>query len=213
MLSRASMLILLCALPVCAADGSLREIFYVPFEGSPDATIARGAAKPFQFRVDKYDKGVVGKAAHSVRRYNGIRWDGRGNIDLDRGTLAVFYKSMREPNAAAWNSLFGVSTDVEGYWAGILQFINKQNINKKTTFSLHFFDVGRYSPVLEFKPMFGRWKKDEWHHLACVWDRDEGITIYEDGKRIASNWGRFRWDWNAPPRILVFGNWIYSSWP
>jgi len=208
-----AILALLAAGTLAAQDDQLKEIFYVPFEGSPDAVVARGMAAPFQFRVDAYEDGVVGKAARSERRYNGIRYDGRGNIDLDRGTFAFFYKPLYEPDAGEWNSLAGVSTEIEGYWAGVLEFNNKQNINRQTSFVLHFFDIGRYSPVLEFKPIFQRWKKDEWHHLALVWDRTQGITIYEDGARAASNSGRFRWDWNAEPRILVFGSWIYSTAP
>ncbi|MBI2193029.1 MAG: hypothetical protein HYU36_13705 [Planctomycetes bacterium] len=210
-LSRAVSCLFLLSAGTLAADP--QPIFYVPFEGSPDAVVARGNPKPFQAKIEKYEDGPVGKAALSVRRYNGIRWDGRGNIDLDRGTLAFFYKPLYEPGAAEWDPLAGVSSDLEGYWAGVIQFINKVNVNKQTSFALHFFDIGRYSPVLELKPTYERWKKDEWHHLAAVWDRHEGVTVYEDGQRVVSNWGRGRWDWSACPRILVFGDWAYSTAP
>jgi len=200
------------ATPAAKAD-PLHEIFYAPFDGSPDAVIARGLGKPYQFRIDSYEDGVVGRAAHSVKRYNGIRYDGRGNIDLDRGTFALFYKPLFEPDVAAWQSLCGVSTDVEGYWAGVIQFMNKKTMGSGNTFALHFFDIGRTTPVLEFQPIYQRWHKGQWHHLAVVWDRHEGITIYEDGKRAASNWGKYRWAWNQVPRMLVFGNWQYSTAP
>lgn len=214
MIARLTILTVLCAAAsLVRADVELQPIFYAPFEDSPDAVIARGLGASYQARVDEYGPGVVGKAAYSVRRYNGIRFDGRGNIDMDRGTFAFFYKPLYEPNVSAWGSLASVSTDTEGYWAGILQFINKQDVNKQTMFGLHLFDIGRYSPVLKFKPLFQRWKQDEWHHLAVVWDRQEGVTIYEDGQRVDSNWGRFRWDWNSSPRMLVFGEWIYSTRP
>lgn len=190
-----------------------QPIFYVPFEGSPDAVVARGNPKAYQASIEGYEDGPVGKAARSVRHYNGIRWDGRGNIDLDRGTLAFFYKPLYEPGAEEWAPIAGVSSDLEGYWAGVVQFISKVNVNKQTSFVLHFFDIGRYSPVLEFKPTYQRWKKDEWHHLAAVWDRHEGVAIYEDGQRVASNWGRGRWDWSACPRMVVFGDWAYSTAP
>jgi len=204
----------LCARTALGAEvDPLREIFYAPFDGSPDAVIARGLGKPYQFRINAYEDGVVGKAAHSVKRYNGIRYDGRGNIDLDRGTFALFYKPLFQPDVSAWQSLCGVSTDVEGYWAGVIQFMNKKTMGKRNTFALHFFDIGRTTPVLEFEPIYQRWQKDQWHHLAVVWDRHEGITIYEDGKRAASNWGKYRWAWNQAPRMLVFGNWQYSTAP
>lgn len=50
--------------------------------------------------------------------------------------------------------------------------------------------------------IFGRWKAGQWHHLAAVWDRDEGVRVYEDGKEIFSNWGEHRWQWNHLPRRL-----------
>jgi len=204
----AASVIALLTTGVRAADDDLKEIFYAPFEGSPDAVIARGMAEPFQARVDAYVDGVVGKAAASRRRYNGIRYDGRGNIDLDRGTWAFFYKPLYEPGVSAWFPFVSVSTEIEGYWWGIVQFIVREQ-----NFQLHYFDAGRYSPPMFFKPLHKRWKKDEWRHLAIVWDRNEGITLYEDGQRISSNWGRYRWDWTHDPRDLVFGSWIYSTRP
>lgn len=189
-----------------AGAEEIREIFYAPFDGSPDAVVARGMANPYQFRVDRYMDGVVGKAAVSERRYNGIRYDGRGNIDLDRGTWAFFYLPLFEPTTNAWEPLVSVSSVVEGYWWGVLQFIIREE-----KFQLQFFDVGRYSPRLNLPPLYQRWKKGEWRHLAVVWDRNEGITVYEDGKRVASNWGKFRWEWNQDPWMLVFGQWQYST--
>lgn len=208
---RGVLVVIACAGLSAAAVADPQPIFYAPFEDSPDAVIARGNGVCYQYRIDSYEDGVVGRAARSERRYTGIRFDGRGNVDLDRGTLAFFYKPLEEPNAEEWNPIAGISSDLEGYWYGVVQFINKQNVNKQTTFALHFFDIGRYSPLLELEPTFGRWKKDEWHHLAAVWDRHEGITVYEDGRRVTSNWGRYRWDWSASPRMLVIGNWAYST--
>jgi hypothetical protein len=196
-----------------AAGEEIKEILYLPFDGDTKAVIARGAAEPYQARVDAWEEGVVGKAARSEKRYNGIRYDGRGDIDLNRGTLALFYKPLRDPGVGAWDPFFGVSSDLEGYWAGVLQFINKQDLNKQTMTAVHFFDIGRYSPMIAITPIYGRWKKDQWHHIAIVWDRFEGIKVYEDGRLATGNWGKFRWDWSASPRTLVFGEFFYSTTP
>ena len=178
---------LLAATLLCAgAQGDeLREILYLPFDGDAKAVTARGAAEPYQSRVDAWEEGVVGKAARSEKRYNGIRFDGRGNIDLNRGTLALFYKPLRDPGVGAWDPLFGVGSDLEGYWAGVLQFINKQDMNKRTMTAVHLFDIGRYSPMVSIEPIANRWKKDQWHHIAIVWDRFEGVKVYEDGRLAA----------------------------
>jgi hypothetical protein len=202
----------LIILAVCGFAGQAqenpREIFYAPFEGSANAVYARGQAEPYQARVDRYEPGIVGQAAVSEKRYNGIRYDGRGNIDLDRGTLAFFYKPLFEPGVSAWLGLSGVSTDIEGYWSDILKFLVQQE-----NFQFRFYDVGRYSPQLTMPPVYKRWKQGEWHHLAAVWDRHEGISVYEDGKKVASNWGQFSWEWSPSPRTLVFGEYIYSTNP
>jgi hypothetical protein len=70
----------------CAEE--LKEILCVPFEDSPNATIARGSARGGG-AVPK-DAGVVGKAGMA-------NFDARGNVDLDRGTMAVFFKMPKAP--------------------------------------------------------------------------------------------------------------------
>ena len=93
---------------------------------------------------------------------------------------------------------------------GIINFINKkdQGRDAASEFGLHFYDINRYTPKLNFKPIVGRWHKGEWHHLAMVWDRNQGITIYEDGKRADSNWGEVSLGLELPiPRMLVLGHW------
>ncbi len=214
MIQRITILLLLlsCVAPCAAGAPPLSEIFHVPFDGNPNATISRGAAVPYQAAISGYQEGLVGQAALSEITYTGIRYDGRGNINLcDRGTFAFFWKPSDEPGDWDWVSIAGVSTDLEGYWANVVSFIGTQDLNKQSLFSLRFWDIGRYSPVLEFEPVYKRWHKGEWHHLAVVWDRNEGITIYEDGVRADSNWGKFRWNWSASPRMLVFGQWQYSG--
>ena len=133
--------------------------------------------------------GVVGKAG-SLR---GL--DARGLIDFDRGTLAFFMKSDCEPRVSEWNWLGG-TTGMRGggYWGMQLAF----NVRRQD-FLFTFHDIGRYGPPLHLEKNIGRWKAGQWHHLAAVWDRFEGINVYEDGKRVASNWGQHRWEWNLLP--------------
>jgi hypothetical protein len=203
----ALMAITLMTAPAAAAEQP-REILYVPFETNTEAVVARGLPKAISARVDAYEKGVVGQAARSSKKYNGIRYDARGNIDMDRGSMAFFFKfNGGDVGLNAWTGIAGMGAmDVEGYWGSVMEFHQIAE-----TFHLQFFDVGRYTQRLEYEPVVGRWKKGQWIHLAAVWDRDQGMTIYEDGKRIASNWGRYRWDWNYSPRVLFLGRQAKSS--
>src|SRR5690606_7014207 len=97
--------VIACAGLSAAADPLPQPILYALFKHAPDAVIARGNGVCYQYRIDSYEDGVVGRAARSERRYTGIRFDGRGNVDLDRGTLAFFYKPLEEPNAEEWNPI------------------------------------------------------------------------------------------------------------
>jgi len=137
------------------------------------------------------ETGVVGKAG-TMRAV-----DARGVVDLDRGTMAFFTRPDKL-EITEWAQFGGVrGRRVEGYWGMILGFDRRLE-----DFLFSFYDVGRYGPPLKFQPCLGRWKEGEWHHLAAVWDRNEGFTIYEAGKKIASNWGSFVREWNFVPDDL-----------
>src|SRR3954469_7708208 len=112
----ATALSLALAAGALAAGEGPAPIFYVPFDDTSDAKIARGEAKPMT-ACNKYEPGVVGQAGVTSGRTI-ARWEGRGNIDLDRGTLAMFYK----PNTEVHNGVFGgialgVDTNIQGYWS------------------------------------------------------------------------------------------------
>jgi hypothetical protein len=151
----------------------LKELFYEPFDNGKEA-------------------GVVGKAGAR------LSVEGRDKIDLDRGTFAFFVKSPAAPEISEWNRLAGVNAQrANGYWGMVMSFEMRLD-----DFLFSLYDTGNYSPALKFQPNLGRWKAGEWHHLAAVWDRNEGVTIYEDGKRVASDWGRRRWEWSFVPATL-----------
>jgi len=136
--------------------------------------------------------GPVGKAGSR------LEVDPLGIVNMERGTLAFHVQSAKEPREREWGGLGGVTTDRDaGYWSMLLMFQTR-----KQEFLFNLFDVGNYSPPMVLPSIFGRWKAGQWHHLAAVWDRDEGVRVYEDGKEIFSNWGEHRWQWNHLPRRL-----------
>ncbi|MHC4873042.1 MAG: LamG-like jellyroll fold domain-containing protein, partial [Planctomycetota bacterium] len=140
-------------------------------------------------------KGVVGKAGRN------LRIDARSIFDMDRGTIAFFYQSKKEPKEREWSGIGGVTTHRHaGYWGMAAMF---QTRRQETIFNL--FDIGFYAPPLKLPTVFGRWKAGTWHHMCAVWDRAEGINIYEDGKKVASNWGEYNWQWGALPFKLSLG--------
>ncbi len=137
-----------------------------------------------------YD-GVVGRADRRVLH------DATGHVNMERGTFAFFVQFDEGPDQPNWYAqLGGVGTQLgEGHYFSIMGFEMLRD-----DFHFSFLDAGRYAQPLRLPPVFGRWQTGEWRHLAAVWDRDEGITVYENGEPVASNWGDYRWAWNLLPR-------------
>ena len=201
----AALVLALRGLSAGAEPADPRLLFYAPFEESTDAVVAGGNPKALR-SIAKLEEGRVGKGARSSGSYQRLSYDGRGNVDLNAGTLSFFYKPNYKIVERAWEPIMCVQTEIEGYWSGVLQF----NLIKDTL-NLQFFDVGRVSWPLALPPIVNRWKEGEWVHLAMVWDRNQGIRVYENGEEKASSWGKQRWHWNQVPSVLNLNGGYYSA--
>jgi hypothetical protein len=147
------------------------------------------------FEKGKVEAGVVGKAGASFRR------EARDIVDMDRGTLAFFIKSDKGVQINNWNRMAGLDGPNSGsYWRMVMDWNGKME-----DYMFNLYDIGRYSPPLRMPSPVGRWKPGQWVHMAVVWDRQQGVTVYEDGKRVASNWGEYRWNWSLTPLELFVG--------
>ncbi len=157
---------------------------------------ARGADAPEPSFYEAFDSGKVAGAVGSAG--TGFKREARDIVDMDRGTLAFFIKSDKAIAPSNWNRMAGLNAPRSGsYWNMLMDFNGKFN-----DFMFNVYDVGRYSPPLKMASPIGRWKPGQWVHLAVVWDRRQGVTVYEDGKRAASNWGVYRWNWSLTPSEL-----------
>jgi hypothetical protein len=95
----------LCGFAAGAESPEPRLLFHAPFEESTDAVVAGGNPKPLRAQV-KLEEGRVGKAAHaSGGGYQKLSYDGRGNIDLNAGTLSFFYKPTYKIVERAWEPI------------------------------------------------------------------------------------------------------------
>src|ERR1051326_4450093 len=154
--------LLVVALATIARAEEPKEIFYVPFDDSPNATIARGSATGGG-AVPK-EEGVVGKAGLA-------NFEARGNVDFDRGTMAFFFKMPKAPAEMDWDGY--VMIGGQGYWGIVMSPL----LVIPEHFCMQFFNVGNYTQRLDWPYLPKTWKANEWHHIAMVWDRNEGITI------------------------------------
>jgi hypothetical protein len=141
-------------------------------------------------------EGPVGKAGAR------LNVPASGKIDLDRGTLAFFTKFDKTPPIEEWSILGGVlPSGNTGYWGMLMGFDVR-----KTNFLFNFYDAGLYAPPLKLGPFWDAWKPGEWHHLAVAWDKNQGVNVYQDGKKVASNWGEHHWQWNLFPETIFVSN-------
>lgn len=143
-----------------------------------------------------YESFDDGKADGPVGKAGSLRnLEARGLVNMDRGTLSLFVYSDKAPNIREWDRMVGMNGPRGGgYWGMIGGFTRRLE-----DFNFDLFDVGRYSPPMMLEPSLTRWKAGEWHHLAAVWDRNEGFSVYEDGKKVNTNWGEYTWNWNLLP--------------
>jgi hypothetical protein len=201
-----TVLLALCGFANGQEPADPRLLFYAPFEDSTDAVVAGGNPKPLRSHT-KLEEGKVGKAARAPGGgYQKLSYDGRGNIDLNAGTLAFFYKPNYKLVERAYEPIMCVQTEIEGYWAAVLQF----NL-VKDALQFQFYDVGRVAWPLALPPIVNRWKEGEWVHLAVVWDHNQGIRVYENGEEKASSWGKQHWLWNQVPSVLNLNGGYYSA--
>lgn len=149
---------------------------------------------------ESFDNGTINGVAGKAGPYLSV--PAPGKIDLSRGTLAFFTKFDKTPSIEEWSILGGVlPAGNTGYWGMLMGFDVR-----KANFFFNFYDAGLYCPPMKLGPFWEAWKPGEWHHLAAVWDRNQGITVYQDGKQVSSNWGEYQWQWNDYPETLFVSN-------
>jgi len=163
--------------------------------------------------------GVVGQAGQDFVA------DAAGRIDLDRGTLAFFAKRPAAELGRWWSKPTYPAGDRHGFRriGGVAQGLGEGYYFQGMGFEawsdelmFMFLDAGRLSPPIRLGALSSIWPPDSWKHLAVVWDRNEGITIYFDGKQVWRNWGEYQWQWNLHPRALFLNGigdelYVYSE--
>jgi len=143
--------------------------FYLPFEGSLDATKAKGASRPIEASLYRFIDGVRGKAV-VVRDRGWLRYHARQNIDKARGSLLLWVRPSWGAQAPGLHTLFREDGEIHTgdnvftlmTYPGWVQFL----LDDKA-------DRFRKSRVF--------WEPMEWHHVALTWDAAKGAWFYLDG--------------------------------
>ncbi|WP_213979870.1 LamG-like jellyroll fold domain-containing protein [Sphingomonas sp. dw_22] len=168
--------------------GSSGLLFHVSGETGATADRAAGLAVPiFEQGVQKVPDGVVGSALSMDDKLT-LAWSAPGNIFAQRGTLSFFVRP-RTPVDGSPFTIFRVGAGDSTSWDMTFLRIdwNGQGFDAFVT------DADLARTRVSWK-MAGIPAADRWIHIAFAWDEAQGVTLWIDGKRVASKVARAVYD-------------------
>ncbi len=117
---------------------------------------------------------------------------GTGRLKTDGGTLAFWAKGRRGYPGDLFflgSSSFG---RLEKYLLGIV-------LHEDHALEAYVVDARYERHSIRSQ---GVWKDDQFNHVALVWDRSQGLTLYLNGQSVASNWGSDAWWMTQTPGLF-----------
>lgn len=149
-------------------------LFHAAFDGSAEATFAKGAGTPLAAVGLEFVPGIRGQAV-KVPPGATLGYATEGNLNPDRGTVAfwlqrpVLTPEELETLRTVWRAryLFGGKTKQGGMVnvrLGFADFLVAELAGRKLSSSV-----------------YGTWEAGTWHHVAVTWDKDSETCLYLDG--------------------------------
>ncbi len=111
---------------------------------------------------------------------------GTGRLKTDGGTVAFWARGARSQPGYLFfqgSSSFG---RLEKYLLGI-------QLNEDASLEAFLVDARYRRHTIRSAPL---WRADRFNHVALAWDRAQGLVLYLNGQKAASNWGSDVW-WTA----------------
>lgn len=210
--------LLLCVLtalaagPAAAQDALARELrtcealtFYLDFEGTVDAAMARGNPEPRQPRAVReracYVAGVNGRGllVGDGRKYR-FEYETEGNLDQRRGTVSMWV------NGESWDFSESPTPCNYGFWytwrtAQELTSFHLRKCRYRQGVTFEFILLGTPTPPFESKRFSAKSSTltpveglhavaGRWYHLAATWEMRK-LTLYCNGDK--ADGGRLSW--------------------
>lgn len=157
-------------------------LFYVSFNGSPHADIAKGnktaAFKDITYTEDKFGEAVVISQRPAVAEglANGyVNFETKDNLNLLEGTIEMWVKPIDWAGNEETEMMFFDCTTYQQEVEGQLRILKKGS-------TVQFF-IGKLggrgtTTVTDIK----NWKQGEWHHVVTTWKKEGEVEIYIDGE-------------------------------
>lgn len=161
------------------------RLFYAPFDGSLNATEARGERTGTPEGKPAFVAGHQGQALEVGDRDGsaGVVFPTAGNVNAERGTVSLWVCPVNWQAKDGLNHLFfRFNVGEHGFF-----LLYKYS---SAAWGLAFLvdpDEGPMAKLPVYKPV--DWQPGEWHHLAITWTRRDSMALYLDGQRVAASAG------------------------
>ncbi|MGC9316595.1 MAG: LamG-like jellyroll fold domain-containing protein, partial [Armatimonadota bacterium] len=150
--------------------------FIAHFDGSARADLAAGKAEPVSTEGTAFVQGRFGQALAFTGSQD-LRYEQRGNLDLNTGTLELWFRGSMRDDQILWRTTPENFNDADflalWIWNGMLRFDH------------HCLPGGPGTGYVVHQGELS----EGWHHIAATWDRAEGVALYLDGEQVAAERG------------------------
>lgn len=161
--------------------------FELRFNGTLDANISAGDAKPFQVLpkgIDKKERlaqGIHGEAlkgGHDKKtgEFYQYLWKADKNCSRESGTIAFWIKPLDwdGTDSVFYNMFFRITNGDE-----VIQIVKPKDSSQLCLL------LGKIASPAQISADISAWKSNEWHFITATWT-EKALILYIDGKQVAS---------------------------
>lgn len=169
-------------------------LFHASFDGTAEATVARGSGKPVVAQHLSYGDGIRGQALRMTRGTEAdLAYALKDNVLPERGTVMLWYKpewefEQRPFDHMLWRNLFGFERIEPRVGSGAIWLWCWDTALRGDTADIDDNYIQRANCL----------QPGTWHHVAFAWD-ERGGRLYCDGRGSSS---RFSDSWSPMVEAL-----------
>jgi len=158
-----------------------RQTFSLPFDGTLEAQVAMGQAKPIAAEGGEFTGGLMGKA---LLARPGIQLAYRAEKNLSKEAGAITFWARSVPGAKGRRGVLFSEGDQPGQPArqpgSALALWLRRTPAPQLNFAIPPSIVQRF---------LAHWQDGRWHHVAACWQRGHEMTLYVNGRKAGHRSG------------------------
>ncbi len=178
---------LLC---VCTAAAALGQgdtsTLRLDFDDDLQASMARGDAAAFSYGPVEFVPGVQGKALR-VAPKGIVRYNARGNLPMERGTMSLWIRLNWNPPQP--NVDINYDPNQQVIWSSghtryryLMMLYIDPRVTKTWPAGSLVFEIADPQRVWQQRVSLAGWNDQQWHHVVLSWRRPGSFIWYVDGQ-------------------------------